>query len=166
MLSIVEICRDLPIANTLETAFLTLISLKHRSSDFKDSLIILRLRAKQIAPFRNRRRVKKMDHIAHVSLKHVSTIYAYIISESICPQIQCRQCCVILQTVSNGFCTWQSYLQDNITWLKRQEDLNLHLWFYQVLKITWHQPSLRVCILPLNLRTSHKDFTPSGPIGL
>jgi hypothetical protein len=163
----VEILRRFLIANTLKTALLTLISLKHRSSDFKDSLIIFRLRAKQIAPFRNRKGVKRNGPYSTCKFnKHISTYCTYIISKSICPQIQCRQCCVVLQAISNGFCTWHSYLQDNITWLKRQEHFNLYARFYEVLEITWHQPSLRVWILPLNLITSHKAFTPSGPIGL
>lgn len=34
------------------------------------------------------------------------------------------------------------------------------------LSITWHQPSLRIFMLPWNLRTSEKTFAPSGPMGL
>ena len=57
------------------------------------------------------------------------------------------------------------------TLLKRQEHpmtqmVKLLVQFYSVLRITWHQPSLRVWIFPWNLRTSHKAFTPSDPIGL
>jgi hypothetical protein len=78
----VEICRELPIANTLKTAFLTLISLKHRSSDFKHSLIIFKLRAKQIAPFTNRTKSKKMDHTAHASLTNMHQQIAHTSSPS------------------------------------------------------------------------------------
>jgi hypothetical protein len=45
----------MPITNRMGGTLysLTLISLKPRSSDVKDSLIILKLRAKHIAPFKN-----------------------------------------------------------------------------------------------------------------
>ena len=71
----VEHSEDMPIADTLKTVFLTLISLNPRSSDFKDSLIIFKLRAKQIAPFRNKKRVKKDGSYSTCKFnEHVPTI--------------------------------------------------------------------------------------------
>jgi len=149
----------------------SLISLKPRSSEVKDSLIILKLRAKHMAPFR----IGTCQQAKHGSCTKVQITNgntkrdcAYIISKTIRPQIQCWQCCVVLQTISNELCTLHTYLQDmQLCWRgKNTQMVKLLVQFYSVLRITWHQPSLRVWIFPWNLRTSHKAFTPSDPIGL
>jgi hypothetical protein len=150
---------------------LTLISLKPRSSEVKDSLIILKLRAKHIAPFRNRNVSASKAYGSCTKMQVTNeheTDCAYIISKPICPQIQCWQCCVVLQTISNELCTLHTYLQVmQLCWRgKNTQMVKLLVQFYSVLRITWHQPSLRVWIFPWNLRTSHRAFTPSDPIGL
>jgi len=108
-----------------------------------------------------------MYQSASYNWKH-ETDCTYIISKPIRPQIQCWQCCVVLQTISNELCTLHTYLQDmQLCWRgKNTQMVKLLVQFYSVLRITWHQPSLRVWIFPWNLRTSHKAFTPSDPIGL